>query len=109
MRDKVIACFRALHRARRVVFEGDERALDAARIKINEEFSKNKSETDPEKIQEFIKIAEDAENLLKKTVVQAREKEGGKYELRITKDTVREDNAKLPPEVRNTKPSNKKR
>uniref|UniRef100_A0A2K5QLJ4 Complex III assembly factor LYRM7 n=1 Tax=Cebus imitator TaxID=2715852 RepID=A0A2K5QLJ4_CEBIM len=49
---KVLQLFKALHRTRQQVFRNDARALEAARIKINEEFKNNKSETSPKKIEE---------------------------------------------------------
>ncbi|XP_064131606.1 complex III assembly factor LYRM7 isoform X2 [Loxodonta africana] len=49
---KVLQLFKTLHRTRQQVFKNDTRALEAARIKINEEFKNNKSETSPKKIEE---------------------------------------------------------
>uniref|UniRef100_A0A3B4V675 Complex III assembly factor LYRM7 n=1 Tax=Seriola dumerili TaxID=41447 RepID=A0A3B4V675_SERDU len=46
----VLSLFKALHRTRTVVFKDDNRALTAARLKINEEFQKNKNETSDENI-----------------------------------------------------------
>ncbi|XP_012498264.1 PREDICTED: complex III assembly factor LYRM7, partial [Propithecus coquereli] len=43
--------FKTLHRTRQV-FKNDARALEAARIKINQEFKSNKNETSPKKIEE---------------------------------------------------------
>eukprot|EP00069_Balaena_mysticetus_P009692 bmy_20361T0 len=48
----VLQLFKTLHRTRQQVFKNDARALEAARIKINEEFKCNKSETSPKKIEE---------------------------------------------------------
>uniref|UniRef100_A0ABI7YB71 Complex III assembly factor LYRM7 n=1 Tax=Felis catus TaxID=9685 RepID=A0ABI7YB71_FELCA len=49
---KVLQLFKTLHRTRQQVFKNDTRALEAARIKINEEFKSNKSETSHKKIEE---------------------------------------------------------
>ncbi|XP_034265904.1 complex III assembly factor LYRM7 isoform X3 [Pantherophis guttatus] len=49
---QVLKVFKILHRTRQNVFKGDTRSLDAARLKINEEFKNNKNETSPEKIAE---------------------------------------------------------
>ncbi|KAI3363370.1 hypothetical protein L3Q82_011990, partial [Scortum barcoo] len=46
----VLNAFKALHRTRMAVFKDDERALTAARLKINKEFKKNKNETSEENI-----------------------------------------------------------
>ncbi|XP_056393262.1 complex III assembly factor LYRM7 isoform X2 [Hyla sarda] len=67
---KVLKLFKTLHRTRQHVFQNDVRALNAARLKINEEFQKNKSESAPEKITELLKIGQDVELLLRTTVIQ---------------------------------------
>ncbi|XP_037595867.1 complex III assembly factor LYRM7 isoform X4 [Cebus imitator] len=66
---KVLQLFKALHRTRQQVFRNDARALEA-RIKINEEFKNNKSETSPKKIEELMKIGSDVELLLRTSVIQ---------------------------------------
>ena len=48
---RVLQLFKTLHRTRQQVFKNDARALEA-RIKINEEFKCNKTETSPKKIEE---------------------------------------------------------
>ncbi|KAI5279347.1 complex III assembly factor LYRM7 [Manis pentadactyla] len=67
---KVLHLFKTLHRTRQQVFKNDSRALEAARIKINEEFRSNKSETCPNKIEKLIKIGADVELLLRTSVIQ---------------------------------------
>ncbi|XP_066244174.1 complex III assembly factor LYRM7 isoform X1 [Saccopteryx leptura] len=67
---KVLQLFKTLHRTRQQVFKNDTRALEAARIKINEEFKSNKSEASPKKIEELIKIGSDVELLLRTSVIQ---------------------------------------
>ncbi|XP_032952273.1 complex III assembly factor LYRM7 isoform X2 [Rhinolophus ferrumequinum] len=66
---KVLQLFKTLHRTRQQVFKNDARALEA-RIKINEEFKSNKSETSPKKIEQLIKIGSDVELLLRTSVIQ---------------------------------------
>uniref|UniRef100_A0A1D5RJC1 Complex III assembly factor LYRM7 n=1 Tax=Macaca mulatta TaxID=9544 RepID=A0A1D5RJC1_MACMU len=66
----VLQLFKTLHRTRQQVFKNDVRALEAARIKINEEFKNNKSETSPKKIEELMKIGSDVELLLRTSVIQ---------------------------------------
>lgn len=60
-------------------FSGDERALVSVRIKINEEFKKNKHVQNEGSIDELIKLANDVEYELKTNVIQAKEKEPGVY------------------------------
>ncbi|XP_012382095.1 complex III assembly factor LYRM7 isoform X2 [Dasypus novemcinctus] len=67
---EVLQLFKILHRTRQQVFKNDTRALEAARIKINEEFKSNKSETSPKKIEELMKIGSDVELLLRTCVIQ---------------------------------------
>ncbi|KAM6916815.1 complex III assembly factor LYRM7 [Xenentodon cancila] len=73
---KVLQVFKTLHRTRRAVFRDDGRALrlvsfsKAARLKINDEFRKNKDETSEENIQKMIKLGSDVETVLRQTVVQ---------------------------------------
>ncbi|XP_017825193.1 complex III assembly factor LYRM7 isoform X2 [Callithrix jacchus] len=67
---RVLQLFKTLHRTRQQVFKNDARALEAARIKINEEFKNNKNETSPEKIEELMKIGSDVELLLRTSVIQ---------------------------------------
>lgn len=52
MKLQVLKVYKALHRARKIVFEGDIRALEAGRIKINEEFKKNKHVSNKDAIDE---------------------------------------------------------
>ncbi|XP_060765548.1 complex III assembly factor LYRM7 [Neoarius graeffei] len=68
---KVLQTFKALHRTRMTVFKDDDRALTAARLKINEEFKKNKNETSEETIQQMIKMSRAVETVLRENVLQA--------------------------------------
>ncbi|XP_037657905.1 complex III assembly factor LYRM7 isoform X1 [Choloepus didactylus] len=68
--ESVLQLFKTLHRTRQQVFKNDTRALEAARIKINEEFKNNKSETSPKKIEELMKIGSDVELFLRTSVIQ---------------------------------------
>lgn len=66
------------------MFAGDEAALVAARIRINEDYKRNKDCAEAEKVQEMIQFAEAVEAELRCTVVQAvQSKEGtfGKFTL----------------------------
>ncbi|XP_054281107.1 complex III assembly factor LYRM7-like [Macrosteles quadrilineatus] len=92
LRREVLRAFKGLHKARKSVFEGDEHALQLTRAKINEEYQKNKHVEDKTKIEEMIKFSKDVETELKTTVVQAREVEPLKYEVRFRDETVRMDN-----------------
>nr|XP_046258759.1 complex III assembly factor LYRM7 [Scatophagus argus] len=67
---KVLSVFKTLHRTRMAVFKDDEKALSAARLKINEEFRKNKNERSEENIVKMIKMGSDVEVVLRETVLQ---------------------------------------
>ncbi|XP_056904420.1 complex III assembly factor LYRM7 isoform X1 [Takifugu flavidus] len=73
---KVLRVFKQLHRTRRDVFKDDDIALKAdfvykaARLKINEEFRKNRTETSEEKINQMIKLGSNVETVLRESVIQ---------------------------------------
>uniref|UniRef100_A0ABM5FSW3 Complex III assembly factor LYRM7 n=1 Tax=Pogona vitticeps TaxID=103695 RepID=A0ABM5FSW3_9SAUR len=50
---EILKLFRSLHRTRQEVFKNDLRTLEAARLKINEEFKKNKEETSSGRTAEY--------------------------------------------------------
>ncbi|XP_067371664.1 complex III assembly factor LYRM7 isoform X2 [Channa argus] len=56
------------------VFKEDNKALTAARLKINEEFRKNKNETSEENIKRMIKMGSDVETVLRESVLQVEHK-----------------------------------
>ncbi|CAH2244168.1 jg23474 [Pararge aegeria aegeria] len=92
LRRAVLQNFKKLHRTRMCVFDGDERALNAARIKINSEFNKNKNVKDVNAIKAMIQFAEEVERELRTQVIQAREVKPGVFEAKITDETVKLDN-----------------
>ncbi|XP_062984473.1 complex III assembly factor LYRM7 [Elgaria multicarinata webbii] len=67
---EILKLFKSLHRTRQKVFKNDSKALEAVRIKINEEFRKNKDEASSERIAELIKIGSDVEVILRTSVIQ---------------------------------------
>ncbi|XP_035519068.1 complex III assembly factor LYRM7 [Morone saxatilis] len=67
---KVLHVFKTLHRTRMSVFKDDNIGLTAARLKINEEFKKNKNETSEENIKKMIKMGSDVEAVLREAVIQ---------------------------------------
>ncbi|CAH0729322.1 unnamed protein product, partial [Brenthis ino] len=91
-RKLVLQSFKKIHRTRMRVFQGDEKALTAARIKINEEYSKNKYVKDEEAIKAMIQFGEDVEKELRMQVIQAKEIKPGVFEAKITEDTLKLDN-----------------
>ncbi|XP_006873011.1 PREDICTED: complex III assembly factor LYRM7 [Chrysochloris asiatica] len=88
---KVLQLFKTLHRTRQQVFKNDVRALEAARIKINEEFKRNISETSPKKIEELMKIGSDVELLLRTSVIQGIHTDNNTLKLVPRKDLLIEN------------------
>ncbi|XP_070834354.1 complex III assembly factor LYRM7 [Chaetodon trifascialis] len=79
---KVLKVFKTLHRTRMAVFKDDDKTMAAARLKINEEFRKNKNETSEENIQKMIKMGSDVEVVLREAVLQVEHVEENKLLLR---------------------------
>jgi len=79
---KVLSIFKALHRTRMAVFKDDPRALEAARLQVNEGFKKNKTETDEENIRKMIKMGSDVDIVLRETVIQGEHIAEDKIRLR---------------------------
>ncbi|XP_022909562.1 complex III assembly factor LYRM7 [Onthophagus taurus] len=92
LRKEVLLAFKRLHKARKKVFANDDNALEKGRIKINEEFKKNKHVKDPVAIAELTKLANEVQKELLTTVIQAVEVSPGKYEMRILPETLKLDN-----------------
>ncbi|XP_059554261.1 complex III assembly factor LYRM7 isoform X1 [Myotis daubentonii] len=88
---QVLQLFKRLHRTRQQVFKNDTRALEAARIKINEEFKSNKNEASSKKIEELIKIGSDVELLLRTSVVQGIHTDHNTLKLVPRKDLLLEN------------------
>ena len=53
------------------MFAGDSRMIEGARVKIKEEFWKNRNVTSVGAVQELIKVGEDSVMVLKTSVIQA--------------------------------------
>lgn len=76
---QVLAAFKSLHRVAQAVFAGDEVALEAARVRISEDFRKNKNVQNTASVSELLKFAKEVESELQTSVVQAKEKTPGVY------------------------------
>ncbi|XP_064071395.1 complex III assembly factor LYRM7 [Vanessa tameamea] len=92
LKKMVLKSFKQLHRTRLRVFAGDERALTAARLRINDEYNKNRNVENEEAIEALIKYGEDVERELRTQVIQAKQVKPGVFEAKITEDTVKLDN-----------------
>ncbi|XP_072174170.1 complex III assembly factor LYRM7-like [Diadema setosum] len=103
MRSQVLSLYKSLQRTAQTTFQGDTRALQAARVRIRDEFKKNATESDTKALQKLLKIGEDVKVLLEKAVAQGVLNEDGRYALRIHEHLLREDNAPLPPKNKEDK------
>ncbi|XP_063953689.1 complex III assembly factor LYRM7-like [Lytechinus pictus] len=109
MRSQVLSLYKLLQRTSQSTFLGDFKALEAAKLRIQDEFKSNKDVTDPKAIKKLLKTGEDVQLLLKTSVAQGIHKENGKYSLRIHEHLLREDNAPLPCKKENKDASETKR
>ncbi|KAL0271420.1 UNVERIFIED_CONTAM: hypothetical protein PYX00_008525 [Menopon gallinae] len=108
LRREVLKSFKAIHRTRNYVFQGDRFALDKAREEINENYRKNKGETDSEKIKDLIKFAYDVINELKTNVVQMKAIKPGRYHVQLRPEMF-QDETTVPPMKNVQKCSSKKK
>jgi complex III assembly factor LYRM7 len=81
-RTKVLSLFKTLHRTREVVFRGDDHALKVTREKINEEFRKHSTVSNPEEIKKLLQIASESNDILRTKVLQAQEIRPQVYQIR---------------------------
>ena len=74
----VLGSYRSLLRAVETAFRGDHRMLSAARLRVRDEFRKEKNAEDPSlTIQQRITLSDEAADYLLKNVVQATHKANG--------------------------------
>ncbi|XP_065366936.1 complex III assembly factor LYRM7 [Calliphora vicina] len=99
IRREVINAFKKLHRTRQNIFAGDDRALEAGRKEINERFKKNMTETNVDNVKKMLQLALDVDKELRTNVIQAKKKDEGVYELRITPETTRLENFPFNPDI----------
>ncbi|KAL7409420.1 hypothetical protein BDY24DRAFT_403381 [Mrakia frigida] len=89
------SAYRHVLRSSRVVFKGDPKALTISHQKLREayELEANRSESDPTKYQERIKMAKEVGDILLKNVVQGEKKPDSEvYDLKIRSTTELGDN-----------------
>ncbi len=71
--------FRRLLKAAKFAFEGDARAVQAARTQLRSEFFRNKDVREPEQLSAFAKDVQDIEEMLKFNIVQGKRNEKGNF------------------------------
>ena len=73
--------YRRLLKSARRVFRGDEFAMNQARLQLLEEFLRNRNVTDPKELAELQKGIEEADEMLRFSIVQGKLNERGNYEV----------------------------
>ncbi|XP_043478717.1 complex III assembly factor LYRM7 [Leptopilina heterotoma] len=95
LRKEVLKIFKTLHRTRLNTFQNDEHALQVVRKKINDEYRKNMNIGDTETIKQLNETALAVEKEVRTKIIQAVQKEPGKFEVRVKKDNLI-DNSAMP-------------
>eukprot|EP00842_Homolaphlyctis_polyrhiza_P003473 jgi/Hompol1/4126/HPOL_006969-RA len=88
LRRTMLASFKSLLRAQQQTFANDPVHIRAAAKYTREQFLKNKDVSDPAKLAELIKVAQDAQTIVIRNVVQGMRKSSDPdtYTLRMTPD-----------------------
>merc|ERR1711978_534809 len=89
---KVLQLYRQLHRTTRYVFKGDIASINTVSIKIREEFEKNRDVKSDTAVEELIKYGLEAEEILRKFVLQIEQVDDTTYRANIRKDMHFNDN-----------------
>ncbi|XP_038121255.1 complex III assembly factor LYRM7 [Culex quinquefasciatus] len=108
LRKEALKWYKTLQRTKDQVFAGDQRAIEAARQRIREEYVKNKDLTNEKDIKEKIKIAHDVDLELRSAVVQAVKIDDNVYQAKITEETRKLENTMFDPNAELPPPRSKK-
>ncbi len=71
--------FRRLLKAAKFAFEGDAKAIEAARQQLRSEFYRNKTVRDSEHLAAMLKDVEDVEEMLRFHIVQGKKNDKGNF------------------------------
>lgn len=67
---RVFSGYRRLFRARKILFQGDERAMRESRIEIRKNFDMNRAASDPAHIEGLLTMVDEAEDMLLHGIVR---------------------------------------
>lgn len=81
-----LAGYRRLMRTANIVFKTDVFAITQAKIKLREEFLKQKDVTDKGELKELFKGIEEVDEMLRFNIVQGTLNERGNYDMKITEE-----------------------
>lgn len=90
-RQKALTSYKRLLKTRLVVFKGDEYAIKQSHAAIRDSFEKNRHLQDPDDILKQIEIAEQAEEILRKEVMQARFVNDQTIRVNVRLDNVKDN------------------
>ncbi|KAJ7520138.1 hypothetical protein O6H91_05G031700 [Diphasiastrum complanatum] len=102
---EVKSVFRALLRARKRCFAGDEQMLNASAQQIRSEFDQHRQISDQNELHRLLQQARETVEFLALNVVQAKLNDRGNYEMKLSKEHAgtsleEPDLGKLPSRVR---------
>lgn len=89
-RQQALSCYKRLLRTRLIVFKDDIFAIRKSHAEIRNAFEKNRNLSDPEQIKKSIEMAEQAEEILRKEVMQARYITEDKVRVNVRLDNVKD-------------------
>jgi hypothetical protein len=81
-----LAGYRKLLRTANVVFQKDVFAITQAKIKLREEFLKQKHVTDQKELTELFKGIDEVDEMLRFNIVQGTLNDRGNYDMKITEE-----------------------
>ena len=67
---RVFSGYRRLFRARKVLFQGDDRAMRESRVEIRKQFEMNRAASDPAHIEGLLTMVDEAEDMLLHGIVR---------------------------------------
>ena len=67
---RALSGYRRLFRARKILFQGDDRAMRESRVEIRKQFDMNRGATDPGHIEGLLTMVDEAEDMLLHGIVR---------------------------------------
>ena len=67
---RALSGYRRLFRARKILFQGDDRAMRESRVEIRKQFDLNRGATDPTHIEGLLTMVDEAEDMLLHGIVR---------------------------------------
>uniref|UniRef100_A0A7S0B3T0 Complex 1 LYR protein domain-containing protein n=1 Tax=Minutocellus polymorphus TaxID=265543 RepID=A0A7S0B3T0_9STRA len=91
---RVFSGYRRLFRARKILFQGDDRAMRESRVEIRKQFGMNRAVSDPAHIEGLLTMVDEAEDMLLHGIVRGElNDQTGNYEVKIKAEHASDDGA----------------